>query len=217
MRLALGDAGAHRQDRGGAVQRLDLGLLIDAQHDGALGRVEIQADDVADLVDEQRVLGQLPRLGAVRLQPERTPDPGDRGLVEPDLGGHRPRRPMPGVPRTALQRLVITSSTLASVILRGCPGRASSNRPSSPNSTNRPRHNATVLRCTPSRLATSVLLWPAAQPSTIRARCDNAADVRRRVHACNATRSSSASSIATAVGLGTTESYYCTGTNDSGH
>jgi hypothetical protein len=62
------------------------------------------------------------------------------------------------------------------------------------------------------------LLWPAAQPSTIRARCDNAADdVRRRVHARNATRSSSASSIATAVGLGTTESYDCTGTNDSGH
>ena len=69
---ALGDPRAHRQDRRGPVQRLDLGLLIDAQHDGSLGRVEVQADDIADLVDEQRVLGELPRVLAVRLR-ARTP------------------------------------------------------------------------------------------------------------------------------------------------
>jgi hypothetical protein len=53
---ALGRAGQHRQDRGGAIQRLDLGLLIDAQHDRALGRVQVEPDDVADLVEQQRVL-----------------------------------------------------------------------------------------------------------------------------------------------------------------
>ena len=38
VRGALEDPGQHRQDRRGAVERLDLGLLIDAEHDGALGR-----------------------------------------------------------------------------------------------------------------------------------------------------------------------------------
>src|ERR1035438_4977835 len=49
--------------------------LIHAQDQGMLGRVHVQADDVADLVDELRVRGQLPGLLQVRLQPERPPDP----------------------------------------------------------------------------------------------------------------------------------------------
>ena len=57
---ALGRAGQHRQRRRGAVQRLDLRLLIDAQHHRPLGRVQIQAADVVDLLDELRVLGELP-------------------------------------------------------------------------------------------------------------------------------------------------------------
>ena len=102
---ALGRAGQHRQDRRGAVERLDLGLLVDAEHDGALGRVEVEADDVADLGDELRVLGELPRLLAVRLQPERLPDPVHRRLGQADLARHRARRPMRRVPRRGLQRL----------------------------------------------------------------------------------------------------------------
>jgi hypothetical protein len=35
---AFGRTGQHRQDRCGAIERLDLALLIDAQHDRALGR-----------------------------------------------------------------------------------------------------------------------------------------------------------------------------------
>jgi hypothetical protein len=62
---ALGDAGTHRQDRGGAIQRLDLRLFIDAQDDGPLGRVQIKADDVADFRHEQLVPGELPGLQAV--------------------------------------------------------------------------------------------------------------------------------------------------------
>ena len=42
----LGHARHHRQHRLGPVQRLDLGLLVDPQHDRALGRVEVQPDDV---------------------------------------------------------------------------------------------------------------------------------------------------------------------------
>jgi hypothetical protein len=36
------------------IQGLDLRLLIDAQHDGALGRGHVEADDIASLGDEIR-------------------------------------------------------------------------------------------------------------------------------------------------------------------
>ena len=38
-----------------AVQRLDLRLLVDAQHDGTFGWSHVEADDVAHLGDEIRV------------------------------------------------------------------------------------------------------------------------------------------------------------------
>jgi len=41
----------------------------------------------------------------MRLQPERLPDAVHRRLIEADLGGHRPRRPVRRVLRRALQRL----------------------------------------------------------------------------------------------------------------
>ena len=61
---------SHRQQRLGAVERLDLRLFIDAQHQGMVGRVEVEPDDVAHLVDKQRIAGQLEGFEAVRLQPE---------------------------------------------------------------------------------------------------------------------------------------------------
>jgi len=41
-----GLAGPRRQQRLRPVQHLDLALLIDAQHDGAVGRVQIETDDM---------------------------------------------------------------------------------------------------------------------------------------------------------------------------
>ena len=48
----LGLAGSQRLRR---IERLDLTLFIDAQHDSAVGRVEIETDDVAHLLDKGRV------------------------------------------------------------------------------------------------------------------------------------------------------------------
>jgi len=45
--------GPHRQQGLGSIKRLDLALLIDAEHYGALGWRQIQADDVAHLLDKQ--------------------------------------------------------------------------------------------------------------------------------------------------------------------
>jgi hypothetical protein len=45
----LGLSWPHRQQRLCPVERLDLRLLVDAQHDRPIRRIEIKADDVAHL------------------------------------------------------------------------------------------------------------------------------------------------------------------------
>ena len=54
MCLAFGPAGAQRQHGARAVERLNAALLIDAEHHRFGGRIEIQADDVAQLLDKVR-------------------------------------------------------------------------------------------------------------------------------------------------------------------
>jgi hypothetical protein len=56
-----------------------------------LGRPNVQADDIADLADERGVGTELPCLDGVRPVAERPPDPRDRLLRQPLLGGHRQR------------------------------------------------------------------------------------------------------------------------------
>lgn len=46
---ALDLPGPHGQQRHGPVQRRNLTLLVHTQHPGAIRRVEVEADDVADL------------------------------------------------------------------------------------------------------------------------------------------------------------------------
>jgi len=65
--LTLGDARAQRKDWAGAVERLDLGLLVDAQHERLVRRLEVEPDDVSDLVVEVGVLGELEALHEVGL------------------------------------------------------------------------------------------------------------------------------------------------------
>ena len=58
-------------ERLGAIECLDLGLLINAKHEGVVGRVDAGADDVAHLVDKQRI-----RMGK-RLEEIQPPDDED--------------------------------------------------------------------------------------------------------------------------------------------
>src|SRR4029078_3727547 len=44
-------------------------LLIDAEDERSAGRGKVETDDIAYLVDEQRIIRQLECLAAVRLQP----------------------------------------------------------------------------------------------------------------------------------------------------
>jgi len=75
MAAPLGCPGDHRQHRSGPLQRLDLRFLIHREHRGVRRRGQVQAHDVADLLDQQRVGGDLEVLGPPGLQPEAPPDP----------------------------------------------------------------------------------------------------------------------------------------------
>ena len=48
-------SGPHGEKRTGAVQRLDLALLVHTQHQGPFRRAQIQPDDVSHLLHKQRV------------------------------------------------------------------------------------------------------------------------------------------------------------------
>ena len=104
VRTPLGGARGHGQDGLRAVQRLDLALLVHAQNHSLRRWVQVQPDDVAHLLDKQRVGGQLEGLLAMRLQAERTPDARDGCLRHLHLAGHRARAPVRGVARHGFQR-----------------------------------------------------------------------------------------------------------------
>jgi hypothetical protein len=66
-----------------AVERLNLALLVHAEHQGVIGRVHIKAHNVAHFLDQQGVGRQFESIGAMRLQAERAPDPADLHAAEP--------------------------------------------------------------------------------------------------------------------------------------
>ena len=94
MGHGAGAALLHRQAGLGAVERLDLALLVDAEHDGVRRRIDIEPDDVAQLGDEVRIVGELELAHAVRLKPVRAPD----ALHRADA---RRRRPSPSSRRSS--------------------------------------------------------------------------------------------------------------------
>ena len=105
VRAALHLARLQRQQRLRAVQRLNLALLIHAEHQGVIGRVHIQAHDVAHLFDQLRVRRQLEGIGAMRLQSEGMPDPADGHPAQSGGLGQSARGPVRLPARRAFQGL----------------------------------------------------------------------------------------------------------------
>jgi hypothetical protein len=104
MRPAFHLSGLQGQQRLGAIECLDLRFLVDAEHRRMRRRVQIQADDVADFLDEERVVRQLERLTPMRLQPTRVPNATDRGMTQADGFGHPARTPVRRAARSGFQR-----------------------------------------------------------------------------------------------------------------
>ena len=189
-----GGAGQHREHRLGAVEGLDLGLLVHAQHQRPFGRVEVEPDDVADLVDEQRVFRQLPRSSLCGASPNARHTRDTVDWRHPQVRGHRPGRPVRRVRRCGLQGLGDQRLDRSSATMRGRPGRGSSTSPSRRCSANLLRH-CPHRRPRPSRSATGIraaLGGGQHDPGRI---ARPAALVRRRAHDSNWARSSSDSAI----------------------
>ncbi|WP_373863350.1 hypothetical protein [Rhodococcus marinonascens] len=87
--LPFGNADLHRQRRSVAIQRLNLGLLVDAEHDRVLRRLEIQPDDVGDLRDQFRVGRKLESLHLPRLDPVLAPHPSNGSVPDPEVIGEK--------------------------------------------------------------------------------------------------------------------------------
>ena len=77
VRVAHRPTRPQRQGRLRSFQRLNRGLLVDAEHDRVVGRVEVESDDIADLGGEGRVATDLVRPHQMRLQAVRAQDVGD--------------------------------------------------------------------------------------------------------------------------------------------
>ena len=78
----------------GAVERLNLALLVDRQHHGMGRRVHVEADDVLDLRGEGGVVGLLEGADAVGLEAMGVPEALYRAKRNADRLGHRPPGPM---------------------------------------------------------------------------------------------------------------------------
>jgi arabinofuranosyltransferase len=107
--VVVGDAfdvaEADRQHGLGAVEGLDLALLVDTQDDRVVGRIQIEPDDVTHLLDEEGIRRDLEVLLAMGLKAERLPDALYGGLRDPRLRGDRAARPVRPVPGLRLQGL----------------------------------------------------------------------------------------------------------------
>ena len=93
----------HRQPGLGAVQGLNLALLVHTQHQGLVGRIEIKPDHVAELGHKGAIAAELEGLGQVRFEAVLPPDPPDSGLAQALGCSHGARAPVGRVGRKLMQ------------------------------------------------------------------------------------------------------------------
>ena len=165
-------AGHHRQRRLGAVQRLDRGLLVHAQHDRLAPADSGTGPTTSISFSSNR--GSLDTLNVSTrcgFKPSVRPDPLHRGRTDPDLLRHRPARPVCGTGRSGrggqlhdLGDLLLGDRRLAAPTLSNLL------QPANPSSANRSRHARTVVGVTPTSSAITALATPSAAINNARAR-----------------------------------------------
>ena len=120
----------HRKHFLGAVQHLDLGLLIDTQHDRVSRRVQIQAYNIGNFGLQFRVGEERERASAFHVRtPVLLPGLGDRGPVHTQAGSQQPTRPV-SHPRRFRAGLNVAVMIAASSTTFDQPGRGRSTNPS---------------------------------------------------------------------------------------
>ena len=96
--------GPHWQQRTRAVQRPESGTSHPHRAPRPARVEEVQPHDVPDLIDEQRVAGQLEGLRAVGLETEGAPDPMNCGMAQSRTLRHGASAPVRRIPGSSFQR-----------------------------------------------------------------------------------------------------------------
>ncbi len=154
----------HRQSRLGSVQRLDLRLFIDTQHEGFIRRIQIQTDHVGQFLNKPFVLGQLERLGSMGLQPMGIPYARHAGVAHAQFLGHHSGTPVSRSRRSRLESRLhnrfhflgiqtLSARTMGSIFRQSQKSLVCRNRS---------RQSRTVGRDVPSSLAMALLDRPSA-------------------------------------------------------
>ncbi len=93
-----------RHHRARPIQRLNSALLVCAQSQRFVRRIQIQPNHILQLLDEMRVFAQSECLNQMRLQTIPSPYPGNGGLTNAMHGSHAARAPMCRLARSASHR-----------------------------------------------------------------------------------------------------------------
>src|SRR5258708_1323446 len=96
VRHRSGATRLYRQSRLGAIESLDLALLVDREDDGVGGRVDIETDHIPELVGELRIVRYLECPDTVRRELVGLDDALHRPQADPYRLGPHPPRPMSG-------------------------------------------------------------------------------------------------------------------------
>ncbi len=109
---ALDIAQSHGQHRLSAVQRLNLALLVHAKYQGMVGRIQVKANDVPRLLDEEGVSREFKATASVRLYRKRLKHPMHGGFRNTAVLGGLANAPMGGPGRLAGEGTLEQNSNL---------------------------------------------------------------------------------------------------------
>jgi hypothetical protein len=152
----------------GALQSLDVRLLVDRKHHGVRGRLQVEPDNVGRLLRKGRIGADTPTEPPRQrdLMPAQNPPDGDVA----QMAGQQAAVPAP-VPRW--RRLIQSCQDAPLMLALVLPGLAAARRVEQTRKTRRakrPRHLLTVAGRVPSRSATALLLSPSATAKITSAR-----------------------------------------------
>jgi hypothetical protein len=99
-----------RQTRLRTIQRLDLALLVNAQHQGMLRRVQVQPHNVSQLLHEPAIVAQLECADQMRLEAVGPPDTIDHRAARAQFRRQRPTRPASVPSSSAIRSLSLPSA-----------------------------------------------------------------------------------------------------------
>ena len=171
--IVVGDAlnitQAHGQHRLGAVQSLNLTFFIHAKYQGMIGRIQVKADDVPYLLDEERIGGKFEATSSVRLHGKGLKHAMHGGFGNATVVGGLANTPM-GSPGGLAGEGAFEQDSNLLIGNAAWPARPQLIVRPATRCSKRCRHLPTVTLAQPKRSAISVLLWPPADHSTTLAR-----------------------------------------------